>query len=59
TDIFEQLRENCYQKFGNLYEDLRNKPAIEPHEIVSHDRVISRGSLAYFQAQQQAAGATI
>jgi len=52
-DSFEQLLEDCYQDFGNLYEGLRDKQAIEPHEIVGQDTVLSQGTMAYFSSQKQ------
>ena len=49
-DSFEALLEACYQDFGNVYAEVNGLPDFEAGEVVSGDRVITRGSHAYFDA---------
>jgi phenylalanine-4-hydroxylase len=47
-DSFEQLRVDCEQDFGPLYERFALLDDIEPHSLVADDRVVTEGTLAYF-----------
>jgi phenylalanine-4-hydroxylase len=49
-DSFEALLEACYQDFGNVYAEVKGLPDFEAGEVVAGDRVITRGSHAYFDA---------
>ena len=51
-DSFERLLEDCYQDFGPLYERLASATDIEADEVVPGDRVLTRGTLAYFKDKQ-------
>lgn len=48
-DSFEALLDECYHDFGPIYERLRSAKAIAPHELIAGDRIVSRGTLAYFK----------
>ncbi len=48
-DSFEKLLEDSYRDFGALYDRLANQPDIAPDRLVASDRVIDRGTLAYFR----------
>lgn len=52
-ESFDQLLRECYQDFGALYERLTVEPEIEPHELASTDRIVSRGDFHYFHAKQE------
>ncbi|MDP3458218.1 MAG: phenylalanine 4-monooxygenase, partial [Hyphomonas sp.] len=49
-DSFEALLEACYQDFGNVYAEVKGQPDFEAHEVAPGDRVITRGSHAYFDS---------
>jgi len=49
-DSFEALLEACYQDFGNVYAEVKGEPDFGAHSALSADRVITPGSLAYFEA---------
>ncbi|WP_291208111.1 phenylalanine 4-monooxygenase [Hyphomonas sp.] len=49
-DSFEALLEACYQDFGNVYAEVKGEPDFEAHDVAAGDRLMTRGSLAYFQA---------
>jgi phenylalanine-4-hydroxylase len=51
-ESFEKLLEECYRDFGPLYERLKSAADIEAHEIVPGDKVVTRGTLAYFKRKQ-------
>ncbi|MEH2478623.1 phenylalanine-4-hydroxylase [Nitrobacteraceae bacterium AZCC 2146] len=53
-DSFEKLLEDSYQDFGPLYARLAGAPDIEADQLVADDRVINRGTLAYFKAKRAA-----
>ncbi|HEU0221462.1 MAG TPA: phenylalanine 4-monooxygenase [Paracoccaceae bacterium] len=53
-ESFEKLLEDCHQDFGPLYERLATATDIEPHQLVPGDRIVTRGSLAYFTAKAEA-----
>lgn len=50
-DSFDQLRDDCAHDFTDLYDRLMPMPDIAPHELLPSDKVLSRGSLAYFKAK--------
>ena len=56
-DSFEQLVKQCSEDFGALYERLAAASTIEPHELVEGDRILRRGTLAYFGDKQPKAAA--
>jgi len=56
-DSFERLLEDCYADFGALYDRLGTASTIEPHELVEGDRILQRGTLAYFSNKQPKAAA--
>ena len=47
-DSFEALLEACYQDFGNVYAEVKGLPDFEAGDVVPGDRVLIRGSHAYF-----------
>lgn len=51
VDSFDQLLRECYQDFGPLYERLRTQSDIEAHQLLSDDRVITKGDFHYFRAK--------
>lgn len=53
-DSFAALRSECDADLGPLYERLSGLPDIEPNELLASDRVISRGSGAYFRRKASA-----
>jgi phenylalanine-4-hydroxylase len=53
-DSFEKLLEDSYRDFGPLYARLAGAPDIEADQLVADDRVINRGTLAYFKAKRAA-----
>jgi phenylalanine-4-hydroxylase len=55
-DSFESLLDRCYHDFTPLYDELRVLPDIEAHAIVGGDKVITRGSMAYFAKKRAGAG---
>jgi phenylalanine-4-hydroxylase len=46
---FEKLLEECYRDFGPLYERVSRATAIEAHELLEGDDVLTKGTLAYFK----------
>jgi phenylalanine-4-hydroxylase len=52
-DSFEGLLSACYQDFGPLYERLAAASDIEANELVAGDKVISKGTLEYFNAKKK------
>jgi phenylalanine-4-hydroxylase len=56
-DSFQKLLEECYQDFAPLYQRIGALPDIEPHEVKEGDRVLTRGTLAYFHNKQTRASA--
>jgi len=54
-DSFETLLEECYQDFGPLYARLKGARDIAAHQLVEGDRVLSRGTMAYFNKRPHAA----
>jgi phenylalanine-4-hydroxylase len=47
-DSFRSLLDECYRDFGPIYEWIGAASDIEPHELTAGDRIVSRGTLAYF-----------
>jgi phenylalanine-4-hydroxylase len=48
-DSFESLLEDCYKDFGAIYGRLAAATDIEPDKLVDGDRVVTKGTLEYFQ----------
>ncbi len=48
-DSFENLLEDCYQDFGELYKKLKSAPTIEAGDLRPEDEVVTRGTLDYFR----------
>jgi multidrug efflux pump subunit AcrA (membrane-fusion protein) len=42
----------CYRDFGPLYERLAAATDIEPFEVIADDEILTRGTLAYFNKDQ-------
>jgi phenylalanine-4-hydroxylase len=51
-DSFQKLLDDCYRDFYPLYARIKAAPEIEPHQIVTGDRVVTRGSMAYFRKRK-------
>jgi phenylalanine-4-hydroxylase len=49
-DSFESLLEACYQDFGTVYADVKGLADFEAHETAPGDRILNKGTLAYFKA---------
>ncbi|HCS22835.1 MAG TPA: phenylalanine 4-monooxygenase [Rhodospirillaceae bacterium] len=49
-DSFEALLGACYQDFGNVYAEVKGQPDYEAHDIAETDRILTRGTHAYFEA---------
>lgn len=49
-DSFEALLDACYRDFGNVYAEVKGLADYEAHDIATDDRVITRGTHAYFEA---------
>jgi phenylalanine-4-hydroxylase len=47
---FDALLSACYEDFGTVYADVKNQTDLEPSALLASDRVINRGTLAYFKA---------
>ncbi len=54
-DSFEKLLFDCYRNFDSLYDQLRDAPDIEAHEVVPGDHVLTPGDLHYFHSKEHAA----
>jgi phenylalanine-4-hydroxylase len=50
-DNFQQLLDACAADFGTLYDRLRCLEDIEPHALTDADRIMNRGTLAYFRSK--------
>jgi phenylalanine-4-hydroxylase len=48
-DSFEALLDDCYRDFGPIYAWIGGASDIEPHELIEGDRILNRGTLAYFK----------
>jgi phenylalanine-4-hydroxylase len=53
-DSFEDLLKQCEQDFGPLYARLAEAADIAPDQTVAGDRVLTRGTLAYFRDKGKA-----
>ena len=54
-DSFDALLDACYKDFGSVYSEVKNADAIDAHEVVAGDQVLSRGTHDYFKAKHAAA----
>jgi phenylalanine-4-hydroxylase len=52
-DSFQALLEECYQDFGPIYSSIGGASDIAPHTLLDGDRVLNRGTLAYFRDKQR------
>jgi phenylalanine-4-hydroxylase len=52
-DSFDNLLEQCYQDFGEIYARIKTSTDIEPDGLVEGDRVLSKGTLAYFKERSK------
>ena len=48
-DSFQALLDDCYRDFGPIYALIGGASDIHPHELVAGDRIVNRGTLAYFK----------
>ena len=48
-DSFQALLDDCYRDFGPIYAWIGTASDIEPDELIEADRVVNRGTLAYFK----------
>ena len=53
-DSFEKLLDESYRDFGPIYARLATADDIEADQLVAEDRVLTRGTLAYFKAKRGA-----
>ncbi len=53
-DSFAALLDACYKDFGDVYADVKDAPDIEAREVVHGDRILTRGTHAYFEAKARA-----
>jgi phenylalanine-4-hydroxylase len=49
VDSFQSLLDDCYRDFGPIYGWIGTAADIEPDELIDGDRVVNRGTLAYFK----------
>jgi phenylalanine-4-hydroxylase len=47
-DSFQSLLDECYRDFGPIYAWIGAASDIAPDELIESDRIVSRGTLAYF-----------
>ena len=50
-DSFEKLLDECYKDFGPIYERIGMATDIEPYELIEGDKVITRGTVGYFEGR--------
>ena len=50
-DSFEQLLEDCYEDFADVYSRVKSQTDIKAHALLESDDVLSRGTLEYFRAK--------
>jgi phenylalanine-4-hydroxylase len=50
-DSFEKLLDECYEDFGPIYERIGSATDIEPYELIEGDKVLTRGTLGYFEGR--------
>jgi phenylalanine-4-hydroxylase len=48
-DSFQSLLDDCYRDFGPIYGRIGAASDIEPDQLIDGDRVVTRGTLAYFK----------
>jgi phenylalanine-4-hydroxylase len=48
-DSFQALLDDYYRDFGPIYAWIGTASDIEPDELIEADRVVNRGTLAYFK----------
>jgi phenylalanine-4-hydroxylase len=48
-DGFQSLLDECYRDFGPLYARIGAASEIAPDELIDSDRIVNRGTLAYFR----------
>jgi len=48
-DSFQSLLDECYRDFGPIYARIGKATDIDPDQLIDGDRVVSRGTLAYFK----------
>ena len=48
-DSFQSLLDECYRDFGPIYAWIGAASDIAPDELIESDRIVSRGTLAYFK----------
>ena len=48
-DSFQALLDDCYRDFGPIYAWIGTASDIDPDQLVETDRVVNRGTLAYFK----------
>jgi phenylalanine-4-hydroxylase len=48
-DSFESLLDECYRDFGPIYSWIGSASDIAPDALVESDRIVNRGTLAYFR----------
>ncbi len=48
-DSFETLLNECYRDFAPIYAWIGSASDIDPRELIEGDRILSRGTLAYFR----------
>jgi phenylalanine-4-hydroxylase len=49
VDSFQSLLDDCYRDFGPIYARIGAASDIAPDELIGDDRIVSRGTLAYFR----------
>lgn len=47
-DSYQQLLDQCYRDFGEIYKTVKAAPAIAPDELIDFDTVINKGTQTYF-----------
>jgi phenylalanine-4-hydroxylase len=48
-DSFQSLLDECYRDFGPIYEWIGKASDIAPDQLIDNDRIVNRGTLAYFK----------
>ena len=49
VDSFQSLLDDCYRDFGPIYAWIGGASDIDPDQLVETDRIVNRGTLAYFK----------
>lgn len=52
-DCFEQLLNDCYHDFTDIYADLKHQKDIEPDTLMPSDVIINGGTLHYFKNRRK------